>query len=220
MATLAVNLGQVRDEVARACAASGRPADAVRLIAVTKTQEPGILAELGRLGVGDIGENRLDHLELMQGAAPAGMRVHAIGRLQGRQIPAIVRRCHALHSLCEPDHLERLAHAVAAAERRLEIFLQVNTSGEASKAGVAPAGLPALLARCRVLGLAIVGLMTMAPESACAAEDAQVRDCFRACAMLAREHGLPRLSMGMSQDFTVAVEEGATDIRVGTRLFA
>jgi pyridoxal phosphate enzyme (YggS family) len=217
---LAENLAGIRAEIAAACARRGRDASAVRLIAVTKAQDAAALPQLASAGVQDVGENRMDHLARMQDAAPAGMRFHAIGRLQGRVIPEVARRCVALHSLCEADHVERLDRACLGRAEPLEVFLQVNIRGESSKAGVAPDALPALLARAQGRSFRLVGLMTMAPAPESGGTERIARACFRTLTELAAHHGLPRLSMGMSQDFPIAVQEGATDIRVGTRLFA
>lgn len=221
MAGIADNLTEVRAEIATACARCGRDPSTVAVVAVTKTQEPSVLAALRAAGVCDFGENRPEHLELMRTASVPGDRWHYIGRVQGRQLPRIAPHIAALHSLCEPDHVERLARACAVAGRRLPVYLQVNASGEAAKAGVEPDALPALLALVRARPeLEAVGLMTMAPELGVHADEAAVRACFARLRGLARAHGLTGLSMGMSGDLALAVEEGATVVRVGTRLFA
>ena len=215
---IAQNVAAVRADIAAACARAGRDPATVRLIAVTKSQGPEVLPALAVAGVTDCGENRWDHQEVMVGAGVAGLRFHAIGRIQGRQLAKVVPLSAALHSLCDPDHVLRLEGVCARMDRRLEVFLQANTSGEAAKAGLAPEDLPAVLDLARQQPhLDVVGLMTMAPEGV---SDEAIRACFGALRDLARQHGLPRLSMGMSQDFPIAIEEGATDIRVGTRLFA
>lgn len=215
---IAANVAAVRHEIAAACIRAGRDPAVVRLIAVTKSQGPEVLAPLVAAGVRDVGENRVDHHEAMHAAA-AGLDLafHAIGRVQGRQLAKLAPLSACLHSLCEPDHVRRLARACAGA--RFPVFLQVNTSGEAAKAGIAPEALPDLLAAVHAEAAALepIGLMTMAPEGA---PEADLRGCFRRLRALAETHSLPRLSMGMSQDFSVAIEEGATDVRIGTRLFA
>lgn len=195
---------------------------------MTKEQQPDVLPHLFAAGVTEVGENRLDHLEAMHRAAPAGLNFHFIGRVQGRQLAKLSPYCVALHSLCDSDHIVRLARASAATDRRMAIFLQVNTADDDAKAGMAPAELPTRLALARSHGLEVVGLMTMAPlapVSAAAPTGGQadadtIRRCFAGLRDLARRHSLARLSMGMSHDFQIAVEEGATDVRVGTRLFA
>lgn len=222
MADIGANVAAVRGEIAAACARSGREAGAVRLIAVTKSVGPETLAALVAAGVMDAGENRVEHLAAMRAAAPPSLDFHYIGRVQSRQLGDVVGACVALHSLCDLGHLPRLERLCAERGARIEAFIQVNTSGEAAKAGLAPHELDAFLGAARAIaGVTVVGLMTMAPELAHGhADPAAVRACFRELARLARERGLPRLSMGMSQDFAIAVEEGATDVRVGTRLFA
>jgi pyridoxal phosphate enzyme (YggS family) len=222
MSTIRENVAAVKAEIAAACRRAGRDPAVVRLIAVTKEQEPPVLAELVAAGVTDFGENRIEHLERMRASAPAGTQFHAIGRVQGRQLAAVVAQAGCLHSLCDDSHLARLERLCADAGKRLPVFIQVNTSGEAAKAGLAPDAVGRFVTLARAARhLDPVGLMTMAPELASGHADVDaVRRCFARLAGLARSHDLSRLSMGMSQDFVIAVEEGATDVRVGTRLFA
>jgi pyridoxal phosphate enzyme (YggS family) len=213
---IAWQVAAVRAEIAAACQRVGRDPGQVRLIAVTKSQGPEVLGPLAAAGIRDVGENRLEHQQLMYEAAHGlGLAFHAIGRVQGRQLAKLAPLSHALHSLAELEHVTRLGRACT--HQRLQVFLQVNTSGEAAKAGVTPADLPALLTAARAeSGLEVVGLMTMAPEGAA---EPLIRSTFRDLRILAQQHGLQRLSMGMSQDFSIAIEEGATDVRIGTRLF-
>ncbi len=215
---IAANVSAVRREIADACARAGRDPSSVRLIAVTKNHDPEVLAALAAAGISDIGENRLEHHLAMHGPATAlGLTIHAIGRIQGRQLAKLVPLSDCLHSLCDPEHLARLVQACVGRATPFPLFVQVNTSGEAAKAGVAPAELGALLTAIRrESALSAIGLMTMAPEGA---DEAVLRATFSQLRGLASAHGLPRLSMGMSQDVAIAVEEGATDVRIGTRLF-
>lgn len=217
--TVAAAVAQVRREIAQACTRVRRDPQEVRLIAVTKNQTPEVLPALVAAGIRDVGENRIEHQQLMVEAAQAAglaLDFHAIGRVQSRQLPKLAPLSACLHSLCEPDHVERLARACVG--RQLPVFIQVNTSGETAKAGCTAETLPTLLAAVRAAPtLEAVGLMTMAPEGA---DEALIRSTFARLRRLAGDHGLPRLSMGMSQDFAIAIEEGATDIRIGTRLFA
>lgn len=219
---IAANLAAVRATIAAACARAGRDPAMVRIVAVTKEQDPAVLPPLLAAGIADVGENRIDHLETMHGAAPAGLAFHFIGRVQGRQLAKLLPRCTALHSLCEAEHIERLGRACAAAGRGIAVFLQVNTAGDDAKAGMAPDELPERLTLARSHGLEVVGLMTMAPLAPAGgqADPDSIRRCFADLRALAVRHGLPRLSMGMSHDFELAVEEGATDVRIGSRLFA
>ncbi len=218
VARIVANVAAVRSEIAAACVHSGRDAASVRLIAVTKSQGPEVLAALAAAGIADFGENRLEHLAEMLLHAPLGARFHAIGRVQGRQLAGVAADCAVLHSLCATDHIGRLARACTAHGRRLPVFIQVNTAGEVSKAGLAPGEVAGFVAAVRAeSALDPVGLMTMAPEGVA---EGEIRAAFAALRVLAGELGLARLSMGMSQDFRLAIAEGATDIRVGTRLFA
>jgi pyridoxal phosphate enzyme (YggS family) len=220
---IAANVAAVRAEMAAACSRAGRKPTDVTLVAVTKNQTPEVLAPLVAAGVTDVGENRADHQALMHASAPAGLHFHAIGRVQGRQFSALVPISDCLHSLAELGHVERLARACAVAGRCLPVFVQVNTSGEASKAGLTPDALPAMLEAIarHPAELAVQGLMTMAPieDPATQHDRDAIRRCFAALRELAQRHGLSGLSMGMSQDFGIAIEEGATVVRIGTRLF-
>lgn len=218
---IAARVAEVRAEMAAACLAAGRQPDEVTLIAVTKSQGPEVLPALRAAGIRDFGENRVDHLDLMRAQALPGDRWHYIGRVQGRQLPQIAPVAYALHSLCDPDHIDRLARACATQEVRLPVYLQVNASGEAAKAGLPPEAVPATVRRLRALPeIDLLGLMTMAPELGEVADPATVRACFARLRTLARAESLPGLSMGMSGDFAIAIAEGATCVRVGSRLFA
>lgn len=214
------NVSQVREEIAAACQAAGRRPDEIHLIAVTKSQGPVALGDLAAAGILDYGENRIDHLAAMARGAPQGARFHHIGRIQSRQLPEIARLSACVHGLGEADHAQRLARACAPLGRRMPVFLQVNASGEASKSGCAPSGLPALLDAVRPLPeLELLGLMTMAPPIPEGGDADAARRAFATLRELAQRHGLTRLSMGMSGDFTLAISEGATDVRIGSRLF-
>ena len=220
--SIADNVALLQEEIARACEHSGRPVNDVTVLAVTKSQGPEVLSALASAGITDFGENRLDHLQLMQENAEAAWSFHGIGRLQSRQLPEWAERCSALHSLHDPKHLGRLSRACETQQRdQFPIFIQVNTSGEAAKAGCAPEDLDVFLeAAAQFSNLSVQGLMCMAPLRAeNGSTDNIIQQCFSDLRELAHKHGLKRLSMGMSGDFDLAIQEGATDIRVGTRLF-
>jgi pyridoxal phosphate enzyme (YggS family) len=219
---IAANLAEVREHITTVCRQHDRDPQGVRLIAVTKEQQPEVLAPLAATGAIDFGENRVDHLEIMHASAPAGTRFHFIGRVQGRQLAKLAPFSVAIHSLCDADHIERLGRACVALGKQIETFLQVNVADDAAKAGIALADLPARIDLARATaGLDVVGLMTMAPLAAQGgqADEATIRRCFAGLRTLAERHGLPRLSMGMSEDFPLAIAEGATDVRIGSRLF-
>ncbi len=220
---IAANVASVRREIAEACARRGRDPAGITLMAVTKHEPPEVLDALRQVGIRDFGENRIEHLVEMVAHAQSGDRWHYIGRVQGRQLAKLAPLVDALHSLCDPAHVERLARVLGSGDfdlPRLPVYVQVNTSGEAAKAGLAATGLPSLLAAVRAHpALEPVGLMTMAPELGTQADEAGVRATFIRLRELAEENGLAGLSMGMSGDLAIAVEEGATVVRVGSRLF-
>lgn len=212
---------EVRSRIAEAARQAGRDPDAVRLIAVTKSQGPEVLSELLAAGVADWGENRIDHLAAMAAAAPPGGRFHGIGRVQGRQLSEYARLASSLHSLCDLDHVARLAKACDQRTAPFPVFVQVNASGEGAKAGVPPEGAGSLCDAVRAqASLQLVGLMTMAPELGPTVPADAVRHCFAMVRAIAEQHGLARLSMGMSGDYELAVAEGATEVRIGTFLFS
>lgn len=165
------------------------------------------MALLAEAGVEVVGENRAQDLVAKHGRYAAAFRWHFIGHLQSRKAPLVSSICELVHSL---DSL--------SAARRLGVpaLIEINLAGEESKSGVAPAELSGFLAGVRELGVEVRGLMTMPPLTG---DPERSRPYFRELALLAAEHGLPELSMGTTQDYRVAVEEGATLVRVGSGLF-
>ncbi|MBM4017521.1 MAG: YggS family pyridoxal phosphate-dependent enzyme [Planctomycetes bacterium] len=219
------NLREVRNRIAAAAARSGRTADAVRLVAVTKTVEPDVIRLLVGAGQADVGENRPQQLrDRARLLADLPMRWHMIGSLQRNKVKYVAAACAMIHSVDRLDLAEEISRRAQAANVRAACLVEVN-SGEEQKAGVAPPEAPALARAVAALpGVRLAGLMTMAPI----ADDPEaVRPVFAALRQLLerinRDGGLPRplteLSMGMTQDYQAAVEEGATIVRVGTALF-
>jgi pyridoxal phosphate enzyme (YggS family) len=217
----------VRARIAAACARAGRDPAHVTLVAVTKSVGADVAAELARLGVADLGENRTEALAGKREALAAeglGVRWHMIGHLQTNKVRRALPAIDVLHSLDRPSLLEALRAELARADGpRLPAFVQVNVAREASKGGFGEADLEgALLAARSVPRLDVRGLMTMAPASERPEDSRPVFRRLRELRDEARRHGYLQgldLSMGMSQDFEVAVEEGATHVRVGTILF-
>ena len=212
------NLARVRDRISAACRRSGRDPSGVTLVAVTKSAGDSDVEALLSLGVRDLGESRA-----AQGAARAlrfadGIRWHFIGHLQTNKSAKVVGAFHVLHSMDRPALAEDLDKRCAGRPDPLPVFVQVNVSGEPTKGGFAPETTRDALMRIREgqRRLQVIGLMTMAP----AGPPESARPHFRRLRELARECGAEGLSMGMSDDFEVAIEEGATHIRVGTALFA
>jgi pyridoxal phosphate enzyme (YggS family) len=201
------NLEGVRRRIGEACARVRRDPASVTLIVVTKSAAAEILPRLAELGVTDIGENRPVEALARVGSL-LGVRRHMIGHLQTNKVAKVLAWADVIHSVDR----DSVAGELRKHAKRVPVFVQINVSGETSKGGYAPSEAEAAVARARQ-GLEAVGLMTMAPEG----EDA--RPHFRALRELAARTGLRQLSMGMTQDFEVAVEEGATHVRVGTAVF-
>jgi len=203
------NVAAAREAIAAAAARAGRDPDDVRLLAAVKyvpLEELGVLAEAG---LTLLGENRAQDLAAKATAHPA-FTWHFIGQLQSRKVKAILPYAELIHSVASASALAQLArHATPDTE----VLIEVNVAREEGKAGFPPEALPDLFARAPVR---VVGLMTMPPF----AEDPEAsRPHFAALRELAAAHGLRQLSMGTSQDFAVAVEEGATIVRLGSILY-
>jgi pyridoxal phosphate enzyme (YggS family) len=230
-AALAENLASVAGRIARATARSGRPAGACRLVAVTKSVGAELARALLDLGARDIAENRVDGLVKKRealGPRAAEVAWHMIGHLQRNKAKRFLETGAFLHSLESVELAEVLAERLAKDARRppgdgpLRLLVEVNVAGEAQKDGVSPGALGDFLARVRALGrLEVAGLMCMAPFDAPGEKARPVFRELRALRDRHREHHpeLVELSMGMSQDFEVAIEEGATLVRVGGALF-
>jgi pyridoxal phosphate enzyme (YggS family) len=220
---LAENLDAIRTRIAAACARTGRSAAEVTLLAVSKTHPPEVVREAARLGVGVFGENKVQEAKAKIPHCPGALRWHFIGHLQSNKARDAVELFEMVQSVDSLALARELNKRCEAAARRLPVLLEVNLAGEASKFGYAPERLLAELAEINALPrLEIHGLMTVPPWKPVAE---QVRPFFRALRELklrcedALGAPLPHLSMGMSGDFEVAIEEGATIIRVGTALF-
>jgi len=220
---LAERLAVVEERLGQACRKAGRSRRDVILVAVTKTIPPDVAALLPGLGLLDLGENRPQELWRKAATLPADVRWHLIGHLQRNKIERTLPLVHRLHAI---DSLRLLqALEAAKADKPIDVLLEVNASGEASKQGFQPEEVPGLAATIAELRqVRVGGLMTMAAFE----EDAercrptfvrlrQLRDQLQAA--LGPEPRLDQLSMGMSNDFEVAVEEGATLVRLGTVLF-
>jgi pyridoxal phosphate enzyme (YggS family) len=205
----------VRARIDAACERSGRSPGDVRLVAVTKYLDDATVDELVSAGVGDLGENRYQQLRDRAPRWPS-VRWHAIGPLQANKVRYVARWAAAFHALDDVGLAGDLsARRLAEGLGPLPCYVQVNVAGEPSKSGVAVEALPDLLdgiAAAGLEGVEVVGLMAMPPL---APVPEASRPWFRTLARLAADHGLDGLSMGTSADFEVAVEEGATAVRVG-----
>ena len=212
----AARLAAVREKLARAAALAGRKADAIELIAISKTHPAEAITPLIEAGQRCFGENRVQEAQGKWPALKAAMpdiRLHLVGQLQSNKADDAVELFDAIHALDRPSLAEALARAIAKAGRAPALFVQVNIGEEDQKGGCAIGNLPALLAQCRALGLTIAGLMCVPPA------ETEAAPYFALLAKLAKENGLAQLSMGMSSDYETAAMLGATCIRVGTALF-
>ncbi|SEI71841.1 hypothetical protein SAMN04488127_0272 [Bhargavaea ginsengi] len=221
MSTVAERLNDIQQQINEACRRAGRSPEEVTIVAVTKSVGPERAREVINAGIRELGENRNEGLDQKHSAIGSDARWHFIGSLQSRKVRDIIGRIDFLHSL---DRGSLAKEIQKRAEQPVDCFVQVNVSGEASKSGVAPEATADFI---RMLGaydkIRIVGLMTMAPNTD---DEEVIRRTFRGLRELRDEIsslGLPNapcteLSMGMSNDFGIAVEEGATFVRIGTAI--
>lgn len=212
-----------RERVAAACARAGRASDSVRIVAVSKTYGPEQVCEAADAGAVLFGESRVQEAAQKQPLCPGHLEWHFVGHLQTNKAKLAVRLFRMVHSADSWRLLESLETACEAAGVNLPVCLEVNVSGESSKFGFKPEDVPDTLARCGTLRhVEVVGLMTVPPVTR---EPEGARPHFRRLRELRdvwRDRtgfALDELSMGMSADFEVAVEEGATLVRLGTMLF-
>jgi pyridoxal phosphate enzyme (YggS family) len=211
------NLARVGEQVARAAERAGRRAEDVLLIGVSKTVEVGRIREAVAAGIRALGENRVQ--EAREKIAELGRPVawHLIGRLQTNKVKEALALFDLIHSLDRLELAQELDRRARASGHVVDTLLEVNIAGEASKGGFAPdqvaAALEAVakLDRVRVRGLMVIPPVVERAEAS--------REAFRALRALAERHRLEELSMGMSADFEIAIEEGATMVRVGTAIF-
>ena len=210
-------LNRVQENIVGACRRAGRSENEITLVAVTKTWPPEVIREASEAGIKDFGENKVQELTAKAPLFPT-KNWHMIGHLQrnkARQVVTHAKEFHALDSIRLARALNR--HAEEAG-RTLPCFVQVNVSGEESKVGVSPAQVGDVLAELgQFSAIRLAGLMTLASPDA-----RKVREEFRLLQSIhAKYQNLtgPGLSMGMSGDYEVAIEEGATHVRVGSALF-
>ncbi len=221
---LARNLMAVEERLAAACRRAGREREKVHLIAVTKTVSAEVAALLTELGVRDLGENRPQELWAKAGALP-GARWHLIGHLQRNKVERTLPLTRLIHSADSVRLLRALEAEAARRDRVCEVLLEVNASREANKQGFAPEEVSGLVPELAALKhVRVTGLMTMAAleedPQRCRPTFAEVRALRdRLRDQVRPPHRLDELSMGMSNDFEVAVEEGATFVRIGSALF-
>jgi hypothetical protein len=180
----------------------------VTVVAATKYVSPEEMGALAEAGIEVVGENRAQSLAAKHTQYGSAFRWHFIGHLQSRKAPLVSELCELCHSLSSES---------AARQLSIPALVEVNLAGEETKSGIAPENLKAFLGFCEQLGVEVRGLMTMPPLSA---DPEASRPYFRRLRELAERFALPQLSMGTSQDYLVAAEEGATFVRVGSALWS
>lgn len=219
------NLNTVQENIRNACARAGRKEEEVTLIAVSKTKPVSMLEEAYASGVRDFGENKVQELVDKAGQLPEDIRWHMIGHLQRNKVKYIIDKAYLIHSvdslrLAEEISKEAVKHGVTA-----NILIEVNVAGEESKFGVSPEDAPALIQEISGLpAIQVRGLMTIAPFVEKAEDNRIIFNALRKLYVdISRKNidnvHMDFLSMGMTGDYEVAVEEGATFVRVGTGIF-
>jgi pyridoxal phosphate enzyme (YggS family) len=211
--SVASRLRDVRDRIERACGSVGRDPSAVTLVAVTKTVPVGRIREAYDLGVRDFGENRLQEALPKIDALPPDVRWHFVGVLQSNKAKAVANSFHVIHTVEKPSQLVQIGKAA----RAVDCLVEVNVAREPQKAGVLPENLDksvVLVQQC--VNVRFRGLMAMGPLSSDPEEN---RPLFRQVSELGKRFGAEWLSMGMSADLEVAIQEGSTHVRVGTAIF-
>jgi pyridoxal phosphate enzyme (YggS family) len=224
--TLRRNLRAVRDRIARALEASRRPPDDVTLVVVTKAASVEAMRALPDLGVQDVGENRVRQAAVRYEALGDRFRWHFIGHLQRNKVGAALRFAHLIHSVDSHRLLDAIDRRADERDGPVDVLLEVNVSGEEAKHGLPPDEAAGALRHAAGLpGVRVRGLMTMAPL---AEDEEDARPVFAGLRRLrddldrlgVGEEPLRHLSMGMTQDYRVAVEEGATLVRIGSAIFS
>ena len=211
------NVKGVRERIAVACLRANRQPSEITLIAITKTVAPETIEQAVRLGIRDFGENRVQETEnksIFYSQLRPHPTLHMIGHLQSNKVKTALRLCDVIHSV---DSL-KLAQAIdRQADRKIPVLLEVNIAGEASKNGFSLAEIGQTFKTISDLkNLELRGLMTVAPV---ADNPEEVRPFFRQLRELKERYNLKDLSMGMTEDFEIAIEEGATMIRIGRAIF-
>ncbi|MBP9049599.1 MAG: YggS family pyridoxal phosphate-dependent enzyme [Alphaproteobacteria bacterium] len=216
MTSLSANLKLLRERIEKRSREWGRDPEAVKLLAVSKTQNLEKITEALEAGVRFFGENRVQeaysHWEDLRRTYP-DLRLHLIGPLQTNKVKEAVALFDAIETVDRPSLARELQKEITKQKRNLTCFVQVNTGAEPQKSGVAISDFPALLNLCQEIGLSISGLMCIPPPQ----EPAGLH--FALLKKLAKQNGLNELSMGMSGDFETAIQAGATIVRIGTALF-
>ncbi|HID39350.1 MAG TPA: YggS family pyridoxal phosphate-dependent enzyme [Calditrichaeota bacterium] len=219
------SFSQIFERISDACKRVGRDPAEVRLVAVSKTITPDIIMEAYGVGQRDFGENRAQDFRDKARVLPADIQWHFIGHLQSNKIKYVVPKAILIHSVDSWELAQALSEYCSKHSRQSKILLQVNTSGEVSKFGIAPDKAKEIFLRIyeELPNISLQGLMTMAPLTD---NEKTIRSTFKALKQLqeklgsrVKEEVVSILSMGMTHDFEIAIEEGSTMVRIGTALF-
>ena len=210
------NLARLEERVTAACQRAGRKREDVRLVAVTKTFPASDVEAAIVAGATDVGENKVQEARDKQPSVTRTARWHLIGHLQSNKAKDAVRLFDVIQTVDSVPLAEKLARAAEASAKTPTVLLEVNIGSEPQKSGIDPADVTEVAKRVSALApLRLSGLMTIPP----AGEPEETRRWFQAMRLMRDDLGLPELSMGMTDDFEVAIEEGATIIRVGRAIF-
>ncbi len=224
--TISERIDEVKQNIRKACEASGRNPDEVTLVGASKTKSAEIINEALENGLDTIGENRVQELTEKYPDIKKGTHIHLIGHLQTNKVKYIIDKVELIHSV-DSEHLAKeISHCAEKHGLTMNVLVQVNVSGEESKSGIAPENLGSLLEYIDTLdNIKVLGLMTIPPLDNESLEES--RKVFRELKRIFETEKTKRykntemkiLSMGMTNDYTVAVEEGATMVRVGRAIF-
>ena len=211
------NLSHLESRILHACIRAGRDRKEISLIAVTKTHSVEVIQEAYDLGIRDFGENKVQELVKKKDLLPADIRWHLIGHLQSNKAKYIAPFIQCVHSIDSVETARELSKRAEQHSRAVDVLLEINVADEVTKEGIAVSEAKVLLPLIfeQATSLNIKGLMTVAPF----VDPQKVRRYFCELRELRDELGLTELSMGMTNDFEVAIEEGATMIRIGSALF-
>jgi pyridoxal phosphate enzyme (YggS family) len=219
LSAVSEGLSQVRERIEQAARRAGRDPGSIRLVAVSKRKPAELIEQAYACGQRDFGENYGQELaeKAHDLAHLPGIRWHHIGQLQSNKVRELLPVCDLLHGVDRPKLVRTIEQRAAEHAAKAQVLLQVNLSREASKSGCAPEQVDELVTALRAAEhIELEGLMTMPPP---VDDPEQVRGYFAELRAIAETHGLRELSMGMTGDFEIAIEEGATLVRVGTAIF-
>jgi pyridoxal phosphate enzyme (YggS family) len=220
--TLEKKLKTLLDQIDQAASAAGRKASEIKFVAISKGRGVEEIKEAYSLGIKDFGENRLDEAFKKMDRLPEDIRWHFVGKLQRNKVKKVIGKFALIHSVDTVELAHKISWASIEQGVTTPVLLEANTSGEKAKSGLAPAEWKEkFIELLELKGINIQGLMTMAPLTE---EEMVIRACFSKLHQLQQEleqkgGNLAILSMGMSHDFPIAIQEGATLIRIGTAFF-